>query len=147
MQIGRRGQTQCSLQINLPRRGSEQIGAAHHMRDALRVVVNRTSEVVGINPIGAKEHEVADLALEILAHASLQEIHEFDRRIVGAHAPCPRFASRRQAVAAGAGIDRAGPSAESGHAELPSTAWTGITKPARSQSISGYPVIVPATGL
>ena len=59
VQVVRRGQTQQSLQINLPWCRGHQIGAAHNMRNALRAIIDRAGEVIGKALVGAKDHTIA----------------------------------------------------------------------------------------
>ena len=50
--------------MDLPRRGVEQVGAAHDVGYALFRVVDHDRELVGELAVGAPQHEVADVALE-----------------------------------------------------------------------------------
>ena len=85
------------LQEDLARRRREQVGAAHDVRDALQRVVDDDRELVGEEPVGAPDDEIADVAREVLRLRSLQAVAEFDR------------ARRRRARARRAAGGRAGP--------------------------------------
>ena len=69
VQVARRRVAEQALQVDLPRRRIEQVGAAHHVGDALLGVVDHHRELVGELPVGAIQHEVADVALERSAAA------------------------------------------------------------------------------
>jgi hypothetical protein len=66
VQVARRHKTEQALQIDLARRGVEQVGAAHHVGDLLVRVVHHHRELVGELTVAAAQDEVAHLALEIL---------------------------------------------------------------------------------
>ena len=66
--------------MDLARRRREQVGPAHHVRDALERIVDDDRELVGVEPVRAPHHEVADLAREILRLRSLQAVVECDAR-------------------------------------------------------------------
>ena len=76
MRVTRRGKAKRALQQDLPRGRIEQVGAAHHVGDALRGVVDHHRELVGPVAVGTLEHEVADLFADVLAHAPLDRIVE-----------------------------------------------------------------------
>ena len=67
------------LQINLARRGRQQIGTAHDMRDALKCIVDYHSELIREQAIRALHHEIANFVFEVLRNAALQYIVEFNR--------------------------------------------------------------------
>src|SRR5438445_627068 len=54
-----------AVEEDLPRRRGEQIGAAHHLRDAHGAIVHDHRELVSEDSVGAAEDEVADDALRI----------------------------------------------------------------------------------
>ena len=66
VQIGRCGQPQLLLQPDLPRRRGEQIRAADDVGDRLVGVVDDHRKLVREQPVGALDHEVADVAVEPL---------------------------------------------------------------------------------
>src|SRR5205814_3342425 len=107
MQIGQRRIVEPAREKDLTRRRGEQIGAAHHVRDLLRCVVDNDGELIGVEAVGAPDDEIADIAREILRYRSLQAVAEFYARGVDAHASCPLRTSapiRGQPVATGSGI-------------------------------------------
>ncbi len=62
MGIGRCRIAQQRGQIGLPRSGGQQVFAAHHLVDALRVVIDHYRDVVGGDAIAAPYHEIVDQA-------------------------------------------------------------------------------------
>ena len=79
VQVGRGGQAQQALQIDLARRRIEQVGAAHDVADPLLGIVHHHRQLVGEQAIGAAHDEIADLRCQGLADAPLQAIVESDR--------------------------------------------------------------------
>jgi hypothetical protein len=57
--IGRQGQAKPLLQHDLTRRIVEQVGAPHHLRDALIRIVHHDSQLVGVEPVSPFQDEVA----------------------------------------------------------------------------------------
>ena len=78
MHVVRCGQAKQSLQVNLARSGSQQVGTAHDMRDALECIVHHHRQLISEQTIGALHHEIADLVFEMLGDAALQRIVEFN---------------------------------------------------------------------
>jgi len=105
VQVARRRVPEQPLQVDLPRGGIEQVGAAHHVGHALRGVADHDGELVGKLSVGPKQHEVADLALDHLPLSALGAILEADRFTGGSNAQGTGQLARGQAVAAAAGID------------------------------------------
>lgn len=95
MQVVGRRQAQRALQQNLPRRGIEQVGAAHHVADALRGVVDHHRQLVGPATVGAQQHEIADLGVHVLgdgaAHAVAKRDHAARRHSQAQRRPRPRL--------------------------------------------------------
>ena len=100
MHVGRGGEPQQMLQINLARRGSQQVGTAHDMRDALKRIVDYYRQLIGKQTIRTLYYEIADFAFEVLRKVPLQCIVELNRgrgkgkegRVeVGAYPPCLLF--------------------------------------------------------
>ena len=54
------GQSEDVLQEDLPRCGIQQVGAAHHMGDALERVVHDHGQLVGEKAVLAQEHEIRE---------------------------------------------------------------------------------------
>ena len=107
MGVTRRGVTQHLLQINLPRCRIQQVGAAHHIGDALCRVVHHGCQLIGVVAVGPFHHEIADLAFQTVHNLALDDVLEFDAGVVGDHAIGTRGAAGEQAFAAGAGVNRA----------------------------------------
>ncbi|MNL04214.1 hypothetical protein D3C87_1247790 [compost metagenome] len=106
VQVRRRGQAQQVLQVDLARRGVEQIGPAHDMGDALRGVIHHHGELIGPQAVRAAQDEVAEFRFQVLALAALPAVVEADRRgraVRHAHPPRARQLAV-QAVAASAGV-------------------------------------------
>lgn len=88
----------------LARGGSQQIGAAHYMRDALCAIVHHHRQLVGPLAIGAAQDEITHFGCHILALAAHPAIFEANDSGRHAHSPGARRAPWRQAVAAGARV-------------------------------------------
>jgi hypothetical protein len=106
MQIARRGQRERALQHDLPRRGGEEVCAAHHVGDALLGVVHHDRELVREEPVAPPQHEIAHLARDVLPDAALHPILELDAAGRHAQAPGARLVGGDGAVAARARIHR-----------------------------------------
>jgi len=74
---GRR-ESQGALQVDLPWRGVEQIGAPDNMRDALCGVVDDHRQGVRDDAVAALHDEVADRGADILAEAALNQVRKVD---------------------------------------------------------------------
>ena len=138
VQIGRRRIAEPALQEDLARRRGEQIGAAHDVRDLLQRVVDDDRELVRVEPVGAPDDEIADVAREVLRLQALQAIAELDARVADAHAHGALRALapiRRDAVAAGAGVDALAAGADGGRFELAPRARALVDVAARAQPI------------
>ncbi len=103
--IAWRGAAEQVLEMDLPRGRVEQIRAAHDVCDALFAVVDHHGKLVGIEPVGPPQHEVADVALQHLRDAALDPILETELHGVGTHAQRACSATC-ETVPAGAGIHR-----------------------------------------
>lgn len=93
--IARCGQVQPLLQVNLARRGIQQIGAAHNVRDALIRIVNDYRQLISKKTVGAFQYEIADILGEILSHGSLYRIFEYDFSRIDPNPPGARYAAYR----------------------------------------------------
>ena len=74
MQVLRGGQAQGALQQHLAGRIVGEVGAAHHMGDALQAVIDDHGQLIGPQAIGPAQHEVADAVDHVLllgAHAAV----------------------------------------------------------------------------
>ena len=106
MHVSRPRVAEQALQQDLPRRGGEQVRAAHHVGDALLEVIHDDGELVGEEAVGAPHDKIADLAGEVLLDPALKGVIECGHLIVHPHADRARRSSRRKAAAASAGVDR-----------------------------------------
>ena len=108
MSVDRLGQTERALQEDLSSGAVEQVGAAGDMGDRHRGVVDHDGELIRPGSVAAAEHEVTDLARDVLAAATEHAIVEAD--LASRHAPAQARRSigmaRRRAT--GAGVDRLG---------------------------------------
>ena len=64
------------LQIKLAGRRIEQVGAAHHIGDALPGVIQHHGQLIGNQAVAAANDEIADLAAQMLAELALHTIDE-----------------------------------------------------------------------
>ena len=104
VQVARRRQAQRALQQDLARRVVGQVRAAHDVSDALRRVVDDHGQLVGPQPVGALQHEVADLVRHVLLLRAQPAVGPLTLPVRRATATRARRLAV-QAVAAGAGID------------------------------------------
>lgn len=86
MEIFRRAITETPLQIDLTGSGVEQIGAPHHMGDALGFVVYDHGELIGPKAVGAPQNKITTLCFEIFYVGPLEAVREGDRFLVDAQA-------------------------------------------------------------
>ena len=109
MRIRRRPESEQLLQVDLPRRGGEQVIPTHHLRDAHRGIVHHNGKLIGKDAVGAAQDEVAAVAVEIFFESSLQPVvHAVDRvRHKNAPRGPPRLRSalRLRQIPAGARVD------------------------------------------
>ena len=68
MGIGRGQETEQFGEEQLSRCRVEKIIAPHHLTNALGMIIDHNSKVVGGHTIGATNHEIVDLALELADH-------------------------------------------------------------------------------
>ena len=101
--VGRHRLAEQAEEVDLARGRVEQVGTAHHMGDARIGVVDHHGELIGEETVGALDHVVARIVGEVDLLRALHCVIEADRAF-GAHPPGPPLATRRQAVAAGAGV-------------------------------------------
>ena len=66
------------MEVDLARRGIQQVCAANHVCDALQRVVHDDGQLVGEQPVAAAQYEVADLGFEVLDdyNTSFEELNE-----------------------------------------------------------------------
>jgi hypothetical protein len=60
MRVAGSGESQCALQQDLAGRREQQVRAAHHLSDPLEGIVDYDGELIGVDAVGAPQHEVAD---------------------------------------------------------------------------------------
>src|SRR5262247_2327131 len=107
MRVARLMQPQQLLQVELSRRGPEQVGPAHYVRDSLFGVVDHDRELVGVNTVRAVEHEVAAFPLQVAADSSLDSIVERNHGAARVEPLRPRHPGWRYTSTARSRIDRA----------------------------------------
>jgi hypothetical protein len=78
MQVIRRRQLEELLQIDLPRRGVEQVASPQHFGDVLLVIIDHDSQLIGIGLIAPPNDKVPRLFGQVLFDASLQLIVDAD---------------------------------------------------------------------
>lgn len=129
MGIVRGWQAQGPLQEDLAGGGDEQVGAAYHPTDVLPGIVKHHRQVIGMDPIGPADHEIAHALADHLTLGPLNPVAEPDLGAIGAQAQDPRSRALWGVVAAGSGIDWAiGPhQARGGH--LSAAAAAGVGEP------------------
>src|SRR3954468_6668593 len=93
------------LQMKLAAGRVEQIGATHHVGDALLGVVHHDGELIGDLAVRAIQNEVADFSRQILLARPLDAVHERYRVPTHVETQGARGLAGRQAVPAGSGID------------------------------------------
>ena len=84
----------------------QQVRAAHHVRNALGMVVNHHSELIREKTIGACDDKIADVALNILRDHTLYGVDKGHLGALRAHSRSTCCATSGQAIAASAGIHR-----------------------------------------
>jgi len=147
VRVARRRQAQPLLQKDLARCGVEQVGAPHDVRDALVGVVDHDGQLVGEVAVGAQQHEVADLAREVLAESALHDIVEADGRGVDPQAPGAGRLPGWQAGAAGTRIDHGAIGRQCGIGQLPARAGAGIDEVVALERFQGLTVTLLACAL
>ena len=134
-------QTQQPVEIELPRGGGQQVGAAHHFGHAHPGIVHHHRQLIGKHPIGTAEVEIAAVPQQVLPVLAHTAIHK-DDLFVGHPEPVSRcfllplfgnFGGRQ--IPAGAGIDHVSVRSMgcAGSMELGAGAETGIDQPLRLQ--------------
>jgi hypothetical protein len=96
VQIARRaGRARCS---RIWRAVVGQVGAAHDVADALFGVVHHHGQLIGPQPVGAAQHEVADFGLHVLPLRTEPAVLPFEPRC-GAQPRCVQAPGPRRAPA------------------------------------------------
>lgn len=95
-----------ALQQNLTRRTGQQVGAAHDFSDALTLVIDDDSEVIGKWAVPPLNDKVTRFRSAILPDHALENVCEFDSRLARRNAEPKRVrsAAGQSAVPAGAGV-------------------------------------------
>lgn len=91
------------LQPNLPWRGVHEINAAYDLCHTLDFVVDYNRKMVGDQAVAASNNEITRFALQVLCHATLQEVVEGDFRVIGEQSD--RCIVCITAISTGSGID------------------------------------------
>ena len=81
MDKGRRQITEQLPQINLPRRRAQQVGAPQHPIDLHRRIIDHDSQLIGVHPVGAANHEIAAALVQLLSLRSKQLIGKRNLRL------------------------------------------------------------------
>ena len=68
--VARLRKIQQTLQVDLPRRGVKHVRAANDIGDSLPRVVGHDGELVGKESVGAEQHKIAHIALQILRESA-----------------------------------------------------------------------------
>ena len=79
MKIIRRRQVEAMLQIDLPRRGVEQVASAQHFGDVLLVIIDHDSQLVSKSLVTPSNDKVPRLFCQVMLDAPLQSITNADR--------------------------------------------------------------------
>src|ERR1700688_4601658 len=77
-------ESQQSLQMDLPRRVVQKVGAPYHVRHTLGCIVDHDGQYVCEQPIAALDQHIADGGRYILAERSLNAIREPNGGIIDA---------------------------------------------------------------
>ena len=109
MIVFRRRQSEKPLQIDLTRRGGQQISAANDLRNASLRIVGHNGQLIGIDAVGAAYDKIAAFARQIFAVFPLKPVVKGDLLVRHDQPPC-RSARFRGAfflrqIPAGARID------------------------------------------
>src|SRR5271165_2996678 len=107
MQIAGLQDTELPLQVDLTRRGIQQVRPAHDVGDALFGIVHDHRKLVGERAAGALHHKVADARLEALCEESAEAVGERHRSIAYAQAPRASSLAFTEAAPTGAWVARA----------------------------------------
>ena len=87
MQISWGGCSEQALQVNLPCGGIEQVGSSDNVGDTLVPIVHNHGELIGEEAVGAQDHKIAAVILDILGLQTLYAIGERDRLVRRSDAP------------------------------------------------------------
>ena len=123
------------LQPELARGRVNEVGASYDIGHAGLGIVDHDGQLVGIESVRAQQHEITDLAFQILGNAPLHPVIKVKRRIADPDSPGPRTAPSRQAIAAGSGIDTTAiDGCQNGRiSDFPTRAGTSVDHPLRAQ--------------
>ncbi|MCY1381707.1 hypothetical protein D9M69_696460 [compost metagenome] len=76
MQVTRLAEAQQFLEVELARGRVQQVGAAHHLVDALPGVVQDHRQLIGVEAVAPANDEVAHFAAQVLAVLALHAVDE-----------------------------------------------------------------------
>jgi hypothetical protein len=105
MRVAGLAESQGALQQDLAGRREQQVRAAHHVRDPLKGIVDDDGELVGVDAVGAPQHEVADRCIDHLLLLPLDSVFEDEHARRGAEARGAWAPPERKTGAAGAGVN------------------------------------------
>ena len=103
--IAQRWQAEQLPEQNLTCGRAQQIGATHHIADALGSVIHHHRQLIGVQAIGATQYEVTHLLRWRLLLRSENAVVEIDYLALQSQASCACRSARWQAIAAGAWVD------------------------------------------
>lgn len=132
--VGGHRMTEQAEEVDLARGRVEQVGAAHDVGHPRFGVVHHHRELIGEEAVGALDHVVAGVGGEVDLLLALHRVAKAHHAL-GAHPPGAAGPSRRQAVAAGAGIAARAVARERLAGELAPGARTGIGEAGRAQAL------------
>ena len=128
VQITRPRQGEQILEIDLTGCGIQEIRAAHNVGHALFRIIHDHGELVCKNAVGAIQHEIPDVCLEILRNAPLQGVVKTYACAGSVDPQCACFLSGRQAAPADARVHRPLDSRDAGIRDLAPAAGARINK-------------------
>ena len=142
----RRGLIQQPVEIELSGGRGQQIAAPHHLADAHAGVVHHHGQLVGVDPVGAADDEIAAVAQQVFAVVALETVAENNGLVRNLQPPggLPARGPVLWAQApAGAGIDGlpVGGVGRGGGVELSAGAVAGVYQSLRFQRFKSGAVI------
>jgi hypothetical protein len=115
--------------------------------DALQRIIDHNRQLVGEQTVGTPQYEVAYPGGQPFVYGALQPVGEPDRDGLDTQALGARFASRRQARAAGAGVNRSGASRHGAVADFAAGTGAGVDQASLAQLFQAVLVGIAAPAL
>ena len=142
MGVGRCGNAEALLQVDLARGGNEQVLPAYDVCNALVGIVSNDGKLVRPKSVGAQEDEVADVAGEVLGVMSDDTVVKSDGFVVDADAPCGWFVGVGAVfgTAAASVVNESVGTLGGGRLPVFAAAITGIEQAFFFQTTKGVPV-------